>query len=398
MTSNNLIFFKFTVFLSTLNFLPFLYISEIPLFHFLLSTNLVLFILSNKFLIKKLNLTIYGPLFLLSSFPAFVLGLSYGVGFSYLYFLLSVLLVSCLLKINLETFDSLLSVLLFSCLFIVSIGWGIRFGIIDLTFASGTAKESEYLLGYWGIRYSESTRNADYIYPLVGLCISLYFLLKVKENLMLLFFSLFLVSLIASLSRAALIIALLYLCIIFIFMNRKNRLFIIFLLVIMIGYNFELFYKLYDSVYFEILNSILTTKSTDTRFSNAGRLLILYDAIYAAIHNPIGYGVDNYNLIYKTFDFGPRLSNSSENAFITILVERGWIPFIAFLAIFYFNFKKAISYYLTYKIISFNFIFLPALFIYFAFNYELNSIFPNFLFMFVFIETYLNSKRLNLER
>ena len=37
------------------------------------------------------------------------------------------------------------------------------------------ARQSEVDLGYWGIRYMESSRNADYIYPLVGsiLCFKL---------------------------------------------------------------------------------------------------------------------------------------------------------------------------------------------------------------------------------
>jgi len=272
-------------------------------------------------------------------------------------------------------------------LLITIIGWLIRLELIHLNLLFHSIVESEFLLGYWGIRYLESTRNADYLYPLIGLAISLYFYLSNSNKIYLFLTIIFQLTLIASLSRGAIIIAILTLFFLFYIAEKRIKIYSLLVLIILFFINFDYIYNIYLTQYAIILESIFQTKSIQHNFSNESRIVILTDAIYSSLLNPIGYGLDNYQMIYSIFDFNTRVSNSAENAFITILVERGWVAFLALLLIFFATIKYAYNY----QNLNLNKVLAPMLLIYFTLNYELNNMFSCFTLYILLLDNYLNS-------
>jgi hypothetical protein len=90
--------------------------------------------------------------------------------------------------------------------------------------------------------------------------------------------------------------------------------------------------------------------------------------------NPFGAGIDNFNL--KGFD-----TKSAENAYLTILLERGLFPFIFFMLFIYMCLASSLTHNNN------SYIWVITLLLYFLFNYELNNIFGNFLLLFMVYET-----------
>ncbi len=299
-------------------------------------------------------------------------------------------------------FNKILIVVNISMLLITIIGWFTRLGIVPLDFFYRKASVSQYQLGYWGIRYTVATRNGDYIYPLVGLAISSYLFLLKSKNLLhsilyLILIFIYALTLIASLSRAAIIIALFCLIYIFILSKKKQRIIIIFSLFLIAMFDYKFIIRLLDFRYMTIIKSFfLNPFKYNNHFSNYDRVQIFKDGILSSILNPIGYGIGNYKSIYHIWEIHRNFNSNktSEDNFLTILVERGWVVFLFYILMFISILKKTFN---SSKI-TFNKIFLPLLIIYFLFNYELHNIFVNMLFYIILMDYYLISKEVSNEQ
>ena len=278
----------------------------------------------------------------------------------------------------------MLYILNLSMIIIVSIGWLLRLSIIPMdTFFE--VELPQFKIGYWGIRYLSSTRNHDFLYAVVGLSISLYLYIshriKYISLVLIIFFE---ITLIASFSRTAIIVVFLSLILLYKESTKSIKYIFISLVLALIILNIDIVKSSYDSTYKSIISSIFELKNKDTRFSNSDRIEVIGDALSASLINPVGYGINNYAHIYYNKSNNKRVSNSGENAFLTILVERGWLALLFFILTFkslFFTLRKSKNYSLSYFL-------LPFLTIYFIFNYELNSVFPCFLFYILFLDSH----------
>lgn len=384
-----------TMLFAGLNFLPQFKISGTPIFQLLLIICVLIVVLVYKVKpMPKIQEIKYYYWYLLSSIPALFVGLFSEVEDAflvYIYTLLPFLLfVTTFDKIDKQFYHKLLGLLSLSMAFITIIGWLLRLSFLPLNIFFDVI-DSEFELGYWGIRYTGSTRNNDYLYPLVGLAISMYFFVLKKYkliNLLLIIF--FATTLISSLSRAAIIISILSIVQLLRLSTKQLRIGVFFVLFLIISFNFSFIMKQYDAKFNLILNSIFKTKDTETQFSNGIRLVIINDALGSSLVNPLGYGICNYSSIYEGNN-REHISNSSENAYLTILVERGWLPFIFFMCSLFFSLKKGIKS----EVVNLNMFLLPFLFIYFLFNYELNNVFGTFIFYMVFLSVFFMKEDTN---
>ena len=274
-----------------------------------------------------------------------------------------------------------------SMVLIVVIGWLLRLSLIPSTIFFDVIP-SEFNLGYWGIQYTSSTRNHDYLYPLVGLAVSIYFFTLNKYKLVTLgLIVFFITTLLASFSRGAIAISIVAVFLLLKKSTLTNRFVSILFFAVIISINLNIIIKMYSSTYASILSSVFTTTNQESRFSNADRLSILNDGFSAAVINPIGYGINNYSSIYDS-QIVNRITNSGENAFLTILIERGWFALFFFLQTFWLLYKQA-----TFKgTVSLNRYLVLFLLIYFSFNYELNNSFATFIFFIMFLDNYFAPK------
>lgn len=380
--------------LAGFNFLPQFRLIGIPYFQLLI----VFCILIGLFFLKiKTDFAIaeikYYSWYLLASIPAFLIGLLLEIENSFLVYLYALfpylLFIATIDIIDKYLYHKLLGILLISMVLITTIGWLLRLVIIPVdTFFD--VIDSEFDIGYWGLRYTDSTRNNDYLYPLIGLPISMYFYVLKKYkilNIVLIFF--FILTLISSLSRAALIISFLSIVQLIRLSTTQLRAGVIVVLFLVVSFNFNLIMNEYDAKYNLIINSIFKLKDTDNKFSNEARLIIIEDALESSITNPFGYGLCNYSSIYEG-NYREHISNSSENAYLTILVERGWLAFIFIINFLYYSFKTSVKS----DEINLNKFLIPFLLIYFLFNYELNNIFGNFIFYLVFLSSFFMNEAL----
>lgn len=391
---NGLINFSILILLliSGFNFFEQFKVASVPLFQSLLIVIvIVLLFLSKRVSLPDLVAIKYYNYYLLTSLVSMVIGyyFHHSSVLTYLYGLLPLLLfMFTYKKINHDYYEKMIITLGVSMFLVTTIGWLIRIELIEYQVFFRHVIESEYRLGYWGIRYLESTRNADYLYPLVGLSISMYFYLKRARKYQILLMIFYISTLFASFSRAAILIAIF--SIIFVIINIKVKhkfiFFLVFLTVITI--NFDYLSHEFDQVYRSILDSIFVFENTARGFSNDSRISIFQFIWEPVLWNPIGYGIDNYAFIYQIFGHTDNMSNSAENAFLTILIERGWAAFLLFSISFFMMLLSAHKN----KDISLNKALLPLLLIYFMFNYELNNVFSNFIFYIIFVDHYLSSR------
>ena len=389
------IFLFFIMMFSGFNFLSFFKIKGASYFQIVI----IIYIILSIFFIKQYKSPKFKPyiiykFYIISSIPAFIIGIILNdsiinEGFLvFLYTLFPFLLFRfSFFRLNASLFKRLLLTLCFSMFLIVIIGWMLRMSIIP-TNTFFDVKESEYLLGYWGISYLESTRNHDYFYPLVGLCISIYFYtIGYFSRASILLISLFSITLIASNSRAAIIIVVFS---IFLLLKNSSYKYSFVFLLIMISIvllNYKYIKSEFSSKYQPIISSIYESNNSNSNFSNSNRLIIIDDALQSSMGNPFGYGFANYSYIYDK-NFSGHISSSGENAYLTVLVERGLVSFCFFIFLFFYFFKENFNS----KKNSLNTFLVPTLSIYFLFNYELNSIFPAFIFYIILIDNYLNHK------
>lgn len=365
-----------------------------PIFHALCA---VIFLLTFvKVILNKLrfeliidNVSLYGFYFVVFSIPAYLLSIysfSSIESTTFFYFVMFFCTYTFMDKRLKESwFFMLLKCILISTVLITLLGWLIRLGFLRYDFFVDYALESEHMLGYWGIRYAQSTRNADYLYPLVGLAISLFFYTRFKFFNYILLFAFFNVTLLASLSRGAMIISFFSFLLMFLSLDKRGkRFFLIFIFVCLLS-NYKIISTLYNEIFSSILNSIFSLTSTESKYSNSERLIMTMQALQAATINPIGYGIDNYSSIYKIFGFEGQIKNTAENAFLTILVERGWLSFLSIIFILISAFLSSFRHFKSERITTLNLFVCPFLLIYMSFNYEFNSIFLNYIFFIIFV-------------
>jgi hypothetical protein len=381
--------------LSGFSFFDQLKIMSIPLFQTLLV--FVIFVLAIKSRIiyspnNEIGIKYYSYFLWASLFPL-VIGISSSptAFLVYLYSIFPLMLFTLTYKsISIELFHRMLKVMNMSMLGVTILGWLLLLGVVDYAYIYNNNMQPEFNIGYWGIRYTESTRNSDYLYPLIGLAISTYFNINQKKNI---FYSIlifiFIVSLLASLSRGAIVISVVLILINFSLSTKIQKIQSILIVTFLVLMNYGYIVDMFDSKYNAIIYSMSSFESTEGRFSNTGRMNILANSFLASIYNPVGYGINNYSSIYDIYNLDTRISNSAENAYVTILVERGWLSFIFFLMAFYKFFKRA---YIA-SHITLNKILLPMLAIYFLFNYELNTVLACFIFYIVFLDYHLATIR-----
>ena len=232
------------------------------------------------------------------------------------------------------------------------------------------SKQAEVDIGYWGIRYMISSRNADYIYPIIGSILSFKLLQNnFYKNIFVLFF---LLTAVLSQSRGAFIISVTHI-LIMIFSDNKFKdskyLLIIFTLLVFFIPN------LVDLNFLEsLIDSIFKIDKTST-FSNYERANILSLTLDKFLSHPFGLGIDCFYLDTT----GAR---SAENAFLTILVERGFLPGILFLLMLFKMLKD--SFYSKSKALL---LFSSSIFVYLIFNYELNNFFMNAILLIAICES-----------
>ena len=386
----NLIILFSILLISGLNFMPFAKFNDVPYFQVLIVVYLLFFLLPLKNEPNLKSLTLY-RFFLISSLPCIAIGLILDISNTsnalliYLYALFPYFLFRISYSyLNPSIFNKMLFTLSLSMIFIVTLGWLIRFEIIPLD-SIFDVKDAEFLLGYWGISYQKSTRNHDYIYPLVGLCIHLYFYsTNYFKRISLVLIFIFSITLIASTSRGAIIITFILLLLLIKKSSLKKIVSFSLILSFLLYYNYNYIETIFNLKYQEIIFSIFELKNSN--FSNADRIIVWSDALKASITNPFGYGISNYDYIYDK-NFMGRISYSGENAYLTLLVERGLLSFIFFLWFIISLFKRNMLHQT-----GFNSFIVPAISIYYLFNYELNSVFPNFIFFLIFASDYLRFK------
>lgn len=384
-----------TMLFAGFNYLPQFKISDVPIFHFFIVLSIILALFYKIKVFPNILEVKYYLWYLIFSLPALLVGLYYEAELSLLVYCYSLfpffLFIFTFDKMDMEFYHKLLKVLCLSMILVTIVGWLLRLSILPIdTFFD--VEESEFLIGYWGIGYRDSTRNHDYLYPMVGLAISLYFFtLKKAKNFNLILILFFIITLIASLSRAAIIISIISIFLLLRSTTKKIRLrvFLVFILIVIL--NLDFIVNEYENRFDLILNSIFTTSNVSGQFSNEERLKIVKDALDASIVNPLGYGINNYSSIYPLNYIG-HISNSGENAYLTILVERGWFAFILFLLIFVTILKRLFKI----RTVNLNSFLIPFLTIYFLFNYELSNAFASFIFFIIFLSIYFEERQTTL--
>ena len=372
--------------LSAFNFL-----FDFPIFHILIALALfivvVIFILRGlRFFVLRDSVSLMAMSFVLFSIPSYLLSVYFNSTLISLPFFYFVIFYTILL-LNNKNLDEdfvvlLFKYVLFSAFLITLYGWLIRFSFVGDGSYDDEAKTAELMLGYWGIRYDPSTRNSDFLYSLLGSAIAISLYMKTKKlgySMLIVFFN---ITMIMSYSRAALIIALLSFLVMFLLIGKRSKLLSLIILVVLIAFNYEFLKPYYDII---STNFVSIFSLADTNYSNAERIEIASLALYAAILNPIGYGLENYKIIYDIFGSELSAKSSGENAFLTVLVERGWGALISIVLLLVFAFKNAFKVYKKYGISDFNLIICPFLLVYMMFNYELNGIYLNYIFFLILL-------------
>lgn len=300
-------------------------------------------------------------LYVLTGIPALLLGIL-AVGLSSLYvfvYSLVVLLVSLSLTFTKVDLKTVYWVLFVTLALITGLGWVFRLGLLDPSLIFESAESSELLIGYWGIRYSPSTRNADYFYPLLAaLLVNLLFRRSLIKNFLTL---IFLVTVVLSLSRAGLISSVLIALVLWSKQGAvKGAVNIILPLTLVVAIGF--YTEIISANTFETINDIFQSISQGgSKFSNEDRKEIWICTIKEIVRFPFGTGINNFHI--------PGLKTASaENAFLTIFLERGWIPGLLFFCVLirlviidkFWNSMSGLAMVVT--------------LIYLMFNYELNNL------------------------
>ena len=256
----------------------------------------------------------------------------------------------------------------------ICLGWAIYLRLLPMNFLFPDVTAAEMKIGYWGISYLGASRNHDYLYAFTCAIFSLYLIAVVKRPLMkaiqIILFMICEISLLASLSRGAMIISL-WLFFMFIYtQSRSVKMGVAGLLCVLAAIYWKEIAELSSEVFEDIFLSIfglVDQNNNGSHFSNGARWRILQGAIEHMVINPIGYGIQNYGVIS---DIG---GGSAENAYLTVMIERGWIAGISFICFLISALKQSAARSLDFYLAS-------TLVIYFLFNYEFTSFVCVFLF------------------
>lgn len=330
--------------------------------------------------------------FIIWSIPALLIGLYYDKSdalYFYVYSLLPYLLYQKTKNLEIDIRTCLYAAEI-SVLIVIALGWAIYFGVLPIDFLYKDVTEAEYGLGYWGISYLASSRNHDYMYPLACTAISLFLFKNGKSSiskiLQLVIFGVCELTLLASLARGGMIASFVYICLMYISLKKQDRLkFFGCVLVVLIIFG-SVFQSLFESTFENIFLSIFgITKQTSYggNFSNDIRKVIYWDAISSAAVNPIGYGIQNFSITSKIG------GGSAENAYLTLLVERGWLATYFFIKFLWKQWKDIKE--VPNRKDCLNFYLVPSIAIYFLFNYE----FTSYMCVFVFFLMMIGGKSLN---
>ena len=231
-------------------------------------------------------------------------------------------------KKNVITFDAILRILVFSGVVLGCYGY---YGYI--TGKVGT--DSQYFwwtsARYWGIHYTESTRNADVHYiafPFIAI------LAKEQKNfkdvLMLLFFG---VAMILSMARNT------WLCIfvvllVYLFLqddvNKKLKYMATALLAIAIGYFALSYFNMTDYFVGKVLSIFSMHRTSTVSNSNSERFNVILTTIKIIVDHPLGVGAEGLPLYYRNEGFK---LNHAENTYLNIMAEMGLISLIAYASI-----------------------------------------------------------------
>lgn len=325
-------------------------------------------------------------LFLLWSIPGLFIGLFAGQGEAFYFFLYTAfpLFLYYGTKNKSINLRKLLTIAQISLLIVISLGWAIRLELLPYDFLYSYVTKSEFDLGYWGISYLGSSRNHDYMYVFACASFSLYLYQgannKIFKSLEIIIFLLCQITLLASLSRGAMIICILNFFIMYFSLEKggKGAFWIFLTLFILFGGSY--LYQHFGETYSNIFKSIFGLEETSLwggGYSNGQRLGIIKNAIAHGITNPFGYGIQNYRTIT-----GNDVA-SSENGYLTVLIERGWFSFYYFLIFLFRILHKIYKKEITKQ--SLNFYLVPASVIYFLFNYEFTAYMCVFLFYLILI-------------
>lgn len=324
--------------------------------------------------------------FILWSIPGLLIGLyfaKYDAIYFYVYSLLPILLyIKCVdVDFNLRAFLVLAEI---SLLIVIALGWGIHLGLLPIDFLFEDALESEVNLGYWGISYFESSRNHDYMYPMMCAAISLSSFKKESNILVrytqLAVFFLCEFTLLASLARGGMLIVFIYLFFYVKGLSRNRRIRFLVVLGCLAAVFWHDMTRLFGDVYSNIFLSIFglsTENHYGSEFSNINRQMIYMDAIKATLVNPIGYGIENFSMTSRIN------GGSAENAYLTLMVERGWIATFFFITFLWKKWRRLSS--AVDRELTINFYLIPAITVYFLFNYEFTSYMCVFIFFIILI-------------
>ena len=316
--------------------------------------------------------------FIVFSIPALFIGLyyeQYDAGYFYAYTLFPLLLYRGL-PLNQIDIKKFLLFAQSSLLVAMAIGWLIYLRIVPYTYIYQNVIESEFELGYWGISYLPSSRNHDYLYVFSCACFCLsllkYNLSSWLKTFEVVVFFFCLVTLLLTMSRGAMIIAFWLLYLFYRDSNAKVRKLVSIIIAVIVlasfGYLIANYYNTMKSIFLSIFG-LEETNVYGGVYSNASRKRIYFNAIEYIFVNPVGYGIQNYGIISDGY-------GSAENAYLTLLVERGWLAGLFFIKWLWFSIKKVNKTSLTYSLSS-------CLFIYFLFNYEFMSYTNVFLFFII---------------
>lgn len=274
------------------------------------------------------------------------------------YFLMPVVLVPYMRRMEPELVFKLLII---ACVIPVAVGWFRYF-----SFTGGIA--SEHAIGYWGIRYLPATRNSDVLYPLALSALSLNGFVKSRTYVKVLFAALFVLgasSVMLSLSRGAWFALAGVFAVVIGAFGRKYVLIALFTLPIFCLAAWSITPEIFVDL---IVERALTLGTMgDSRVSNVDRLIVAKDSLVALVQYPFGVGFGNMG--WAVFRDGAPLWNS-ENAWLTIGVEGGWVALLLFLYLTFAQIVRAAK-----APTSVGGLLTVSIFVYLIFNYELNSAF-----------------------
>lgn len=324
--------------------------------------------------------------FILWSIPALGIGLYYNQTdalYFYAYTVIPYILYQYTKNVN-YNFNKCLLFAEISVLIVISLGWAIFWGLLPINFLFNEVTEAEYELGYWGISYLESSRNHDYMYPLLCAAISIYLFKNstsiIKKGAQLIIFGICEITLLASLARGGMIASIIYFIMMVKGLSKKERTVFfscLFVLTILFGGIVkDRMGSIFENIFLSIFG-LTKTNQYGGGFSNDIRKKIYEDAIIAGLLNPIGYGIQNFGITSK---YG---GGSAENAYLTVLVERGWFACVFFVSFLWKKWQQAVHSELRQK--SLNYYLLPAIATYFLFNYEFTSYMCVFIFYLILV-------------